>query len=131
MHKPSQALAIGLFVLAAPAAAQTWERIDSMEGVDTFIDLASLQRDGDEVRFTEEIRFARPRELGPGLSLDSATSVVRADCRDMSYRVLETTGRLAGRTVVPTYVPQTGRREAKRGTLVHAELERACAGSRR
>jgi hypothetical protein len=96
-------LILGFAALPAAAIAAAAQQPDwrNMRGVgeDTWIDAASIVRDGDRVRYWRENRVAAPVESGPGgQAYDRIGGRMEVDCRARTMRTLEMYTKLGERT---------------------------------
>ncbi len=111
--------------LATPASAENWRRSSSADGSTAFIDVDSIARDGDRVRFWRELRLPAMRTLETGLRLDRIAAFYEADCSAMSFRTLTISAKL-GNEVVMTGEGRGDTEVAEQGSTAEADLRSAC-----
>lgn len=76
-----------LLAFPATAAAADWYRVRLTERAATYTDLDSVVRNGDEIDIWEYAVWFEPTDTG----MIGAKTRMRANCRDRSYRLLQTT----------------------------------------
>lgn len=86
--------------LPAAAQQQTWRQASSSGDRTAYIDTASIQRDGDKVRFWREVRSPAPVRFDSGESFDRLGARMEVDCRARTLVNLEVYAKLGDQLVV-------------------------------
>ena len=94
------AAATAALVAASSAGAENWRVSSSADGARGYIDVDSIRRDGDRVRFVREVRWPSASTLEDGSRFDRIASLYEADCRAMTLRSLTVSARLGGEVVL-------------------------------
>lgn len=112
------------FFSSASAEAQTWTSYVNAPHMSVHIDLSSVSRVGDLVRYWDRILFREPQRSVDG-TMDELSTFKEANCRTMSYRNLQISARLDGRPV-PTSAPDGSLRRMEPGSAGSLGLNIAC-----
>jgi hypothetical protein len=115
-----------LLAQASSAVAQSWVVVHSDSSGTISIDASSIRRNGVTVHFWEQMQHTPAQRLNSGLQYDLSTSLVRANCDEMSYRLLQSAARMNNAVVIAPYVPSQPQQYAQPGTVIHTEIQRAC-----
>ncbi|HEX8644111.1 MAG TPA: surface-adhesin E family protein [Allosphingosinicella sp.] len=114
--------------IAAPALAEDWQPAAETDSLHAFVDMDSIERTGNRVRFTQQWRHNKVRRLSDGLEWDTDTFLTEADCSERTFVNLETVARLRGRIVLS--YSGTDRHQAEPNSLISGILDHACGSGR-
>ena len=121
------AAALGIALLAAPAAAENWRASSAGMGAIAYIDVDSIQRSGEQVTFWREVRWPEVKTFEDGTSYDRIAALYEADCNAMTLRSLHLRVSLGGEVIGS--VEDTGEVEqATPGSTAETDLRSACFG---
>jgi len=102
---------------AEPPASPQWVLTgDNGDGVLDYVDVASIERDGDTVTVWHQARSDRPLGVDSGLPFDEATARTAIHCASRTYLDLHLTFRLEGKELI-SFAPEPDPQEIEPGSL--------------
>lgn len=139
MHKPVLFGLVLLGLIATPASAERWRIVARAGEVTSYVDMTSVRRLGNRVRYWAEIRYPSPQSGGTvrfervgyfqdrvPIYFDRVRYLIEADCIERHYRVVRSRSLFEGRIVRSDGTDGAGHRAA-RGTLAGIVLDAACS----
>lgn len=114
-----------LISFPATAQQQTWREASSSGDRTAFIDTASIQREGDKVRFWREVRSSAPMRFDSGESYDRLGAHMEVDCRARTLVNLEVYAKL-GDQVIASGAGGGGVEAVAEGSTADTDLRAAC-----
>lgn len=117
-----------LAVSATPACGQEWRVAVADGGTARYVDIASVQREGDDVRYWAELRLNTPQVLANGASVDRIAEYVFVNCREMTFRSEQREVLLGAVSLSGRYRPDEPPDHARPGTRRDIELRAVCFG---
>ena len=139
MPKPVLFSLILMGLIATPASAERWRIVARAGEVTSYVDMTSVRRLGNRVRYWAEIRYpsAQPggtvrferigyfQERVP-IYFDRVRYLIEADCIERQYRVVRSRSLFEGR-IIRSDGSDGASHRAARGTLADIVLDVACS----
>jgi hypothetical protein len=121
------ALLAGALLGAGAAEAQTWHPVRETPEARFTVELETIERTGNSVRFWRVVQFSSPQTLPDGVTLDSIASHVEGDCAKLTTRRLRTDARLRGELIQSDPAVEEEFHEVNEGTPGYDVLRFACS----
>ena len=121
----SRLVTLSLAALATPAFAETWRASSASDEAAAFIDVDSIQRDGNRVTFWREVRWATVQNLSDGIRFDRIANLYEADCEAMRFRSIQVQARLEAEVILAGE-EEGETEEAQPGSTAEVDLKAAC-----
>jgi hypothetical protein len=114
-----------LLALPAAAHAENWRLAGGNRDAGDYVDVDSIARSGNSVRYLRETRFSDVQSTQSGLRFDRMIVVYTADCRARSVQAMRVRVTLDGREMY-AYDSRSGLEYPRPGTIGESVLLSVC-----
>ncbi len=120
------AVPILLAMVSSPALSDNWRQMGTMGDSVGYIDIDSIKRSGDKVRFWRHVRSPEPQTAPTGHRFDSMAVLIEVSCRAKTFRYLRHRAKLGDRIFYDAKDPNDSLHAIRPGSAIDAELRAVC-----
>lgn len=115
-----------LSTVSTPALSENWRQMGTVGSRVGYIDMDSIKRKGDKVRFWRDVRSPEPQTAPTGHRFDSAAVLIEVNCRAKRFRYLRQRAKLGDRIIYDAKDPDDSLHDILPGSVIDAELRAIC-----
>jgi hypothetical protein len=115
-----------LAMVSAPALSENWRQMGTVGDSVGYIDIDSIKRSRDKVRFWRDVRSQEPQTAPTGHRFDSASVLIEVDCRAKMFRYLRQRAKLGDRLIYDAKDPNDSLHAIRPGSVIDTELRAVC-----
>ena len=126
MRRAIFAVPLLLAMTGSPAMSENWRQMGTLGESVGYLDMDSIKRSGDKVRFWRDVRSPEPETAPTGHRFDSASVLIEVDCRARNFRYLRQRAKLGDRIIYDAKDPNDSLHAIGPGSVIDAELRAVC-----
>lgn len=115
-----------LATVSSPALSENWRQMGMIGDSVGYIDMDSIKRSGDKVRFWRDVRRPEPQTAPTGHRFDSSAVLIEVNCRAKEFRYLRQRAKLGDRLIYDAKDPNDSLQAIRPGSVIDAELRAVC-----
>ena len=115
-----------LAMASSPALSENWRQMGTIGDSVGYLDMDSIKKSGDKVRFWRDVRHPEPRTAPTGHRFDSNAVLIEVDCRAKQFRYLRQRAKLGDRVIYDAKDPNDSLQAIRPGSVIDAELRAVC-----
>lgn len=115
-----------LAMASSPALSENWRQMGTNGARVGYVDMDSIKRSGDKVRFWRDVRSPEPETAPTGHRFDSASVLIEVNCRAKKFRYLRQRAKLGDRLIYDAKDPNDSLHDIGPGSVIDAELRAVC-----
>lgn len=126
MHHAIFVVPLVLAMVSSPALSENWRQMGTVGNSVGYIDMDSIKRSGDKVRFWRDVRSPEPETAPTGHRFDSRAVLIEVNCRAKMFRYLRLRAKLGNRLIYDAKDPNDSLQAARPGSVIDTELRAVC-----
>ena len=115
-----------LSMVSSPALSENWRQMGTIGDAVGYIDMDSIKRSGDKVRFWRDVRRPEPQTAPTGHRFDSSAVLIEVNCRAKTFRYLRQRAKLGDRLIYDAKDPNDSLHAIRPGSVIDTELRAVC-----